>query len=259
MARATTANTLGTVIRAAGLHVSKPTWWLTSRFHFNFADYAGGENEWGDLRVLNDDIVEGNSGFGPHPHSFYSIFSYVVDGKLSHADSMGNRETLGRGAFQYMCAGTGVRHSEMNDDDDPCRFLQIWVKSSARNLDPEYGSVEFSREDRANTLLHAIKGRANETPAGHDATVTLPADVNVYVSELDIGASVEYTLAANRQLYAVCIEGDLVVSHAESGDQASLAMRDAFKLVASDSDLPIVFAGDKTSSHLLFIEMARST
>lgn len=60
---------------------------------------------------VNDDLVQPRSGFGTHPHRDAEIFSYVVDGELSHADSMGNKEALGRGSVQYMSAGTGVTHS----------------------------------------------------------------------------------------------------------------------------------------------------
>lgn len=50
-----------------------------------------------------------------------------MDGRLSHADSIGNREALPRGCMQYLTAGTGIRHSEMNDSDEATRFLQVWI------------------------------------------------------------------------------------------------------------------------------------
>ena len=86
------------------------------------------------------------------------IFSYIVDGELSHADSMGNKESLGRGAVQYLSAGTGITHSEMNDGAERCRcvknsqcaayahnanavrFLQIWIMPEKRGETPQYGS-----------------------------------------------------------------------------------------------------------------------
>jgi redox-sensitive bicupin YhaK (pirin superfamily) len=60
-----------------------------------------------------------------HPHRDAEIFSYVVSGELSHADSLGNAEALPRGGVQYMSAGTGVTHSELNAGDQVCRFLQV--------------------------------------------------------------------------------------------------------------------------------------
>jgi redox-sensitive bicupin YhaK (pirin superfamily) len=97
---------------AASLHVSKPTWWLESRFHFSFADYWDPQRmNFGALRVVNDDYVQPKAGFGTHPHRDAEIFSYVLEGQLSHKDSMGHKEALGRGCVQYMSAGTGVMHS----------------------------------------------------------------------------------------------------------------------------------------------------
>lgn len=96
----------------ASLHVSKPTWWLESRFHFSFADYWDPQRmNFGALRVVNDDFVQPRAGFGSHPHRDAEIFSYVLDGQLSHQDSMGHKEALGRGCVQYISAGTGVVHS----------------------------------------------------------------------------------------------------------------------------------------------------
>lgn len=46
-----------------------------------------------------------------HPHRDAEIFSYIVDGELSHADSMGFKESLPRGCVQYLSAGSGITHS----------------------------------------------------------------------------------------------------------------------------------------------------
>ena len=46
-----------------------------------------------------------------HPHRDAEIFSYIVDGELSHQDSMGNKESFPRGCVQYLSAGTGISHS----------------------------------------------------------------------------------------------------------------------------------------------------
>lgn len=87
--------------------VSNPYWtnsnWLKSRFHFSFAEYSNPKNtNFGVLRVLNDDLVQPNRGFGAHPHRDVEICTYIVRGKLTHKDSMGTEETIGRGAIQFM-------------------------------------------------------------------------------------------------------------------------------------------------------------
>jgi hypothetical protein len=56
----------------------------------------------GVLRVMNDDLVQPNRGFGAHPHRDVEICTYIIEGKLTHEDSMGTSETLGRGSIQFM-------------------------------------------------------------------------------------------------------------------------------------------------------------
>jgi len=86
---------------------SNPTWtnqnWLKSRFHFSFAEYSNAHNMgFGILRVMNDDLVQPSRGFGTHPHRDMEICTYIVEGKLTHKDSMGTQESLGRGGVQFM-------------------------------------------------------------------------------------------------------------------------------------------------------------
>ncbi len=83
--------------------------WLKSRFHFSFAEYSSRHNQdFGVLRVMNDDLVQPNRGFGTHPHSDMEIITYIVEGELTHKDSMGTEETLGRGAIQFMTVSVSI-------------------------------------------------------------------------------------------------------------------------------------------------------
>ncbi len=116
--------------------------WLESRFHFSFAEYKNPKNiNFGVLRVLNDDIIHPVSGFDMHPHSNMEIISYIVDGEITHKDSMGNNETLKRGEVQYLSAGDGIYHSEHNmHQSDDLRLLQIWIIPPKAGLPRLYGS-----------------------------------------------------------------------------------------------------------------------
>ena len=61
------------------------------------------------------------------------IVTYVVEGNLTHEDSMGTAETLGSGSVQYMTAGSGIRHSEHNlDATKPLRFIQMRFDAGVR-------------------------------------------------------------------------------------------------------------------------------
>ena len=123
----------------------EPSWtnpnWLKSRFHFSFAEYMNyGNTNFGPLRVMNDDLVQPHRGFGMHGHRDAEILTYVVDGSLTHRDNIGTHETLGRGSLQFMTAGTGIRHSETNQGDNPLRFIQTWIVPRVDGLKPKYGS-----------------------------------------------------------------------------------------------------------------------
>lgn len=144
--------------------------WLTSRFHFSFAEYRPRPEEqrdsFGVVRVMNDDLVQPARGFGMHGHRNMEICTYIVDGFLTHQDSLGSRETLGRGSIQFMSAGSGVRHSEHNlDRETPLRFVQIWINTRAHNTKPLYGGFDMgadntiaaaARRKRKNGWLHAV-------------------------------------------------------------------------------------------------------
>ncbi|CAI5975823.1 unnamed protein product [Closterium sp. NIES-64] len=257
-------------IPSSSLYVSRPTWWLESRFHFSFAEYFNPANqEFGVLRVLNDDLVQPNAGFGTHPHRDMEIITYAVDGQLTHKDSMGTAETLGRGCVQYMSAGTGVTHSEMNNSGQLQRFIQIWVKPNARGLKPNYGSRTFSKGDRHNKLQQVVTSydRYGSNKDAGSGIIPVNQDVNIFVSEMDgslpgaAARSLEYTLQTGRQMYLLCIEGGLTVTSKESGIKEMLDARDALEVAApSKSDMPLAFRPhhDASGAHILFLEMART-
>lgn len=222
--------------------------WLKSRFHFNFAEYRGGPDCFGVLRVMNDDLVQPSRGFGAHPHRDMEIITFVVEGSLTHKDSMGTEETLGRGSVQFMTAGTGVRHSEHNlDPARPLRFIQSWVTPRARGLHPNYGSAvgdaaaAAARRNRWAHLVSDVRSEA-KTP------VKINQDCNVHVVELDAGsAAPPLEIRAGRQAYMLTVEGDLMLP----GE--SLQRHDACKLQgAMEVEMR---AGDSGAMALVF-EMA---
>jgi redox-sensitive bicupin YhaK (pirin superfamily) len=80
-------------------------------------------------------------GFNEHPHRNMEICTYVVRGELTHQDSLGTKETLSRGAVQFMSAGTGVKHAEHNfHKEKDLRVIQIWIEPREPGLKPNYGS-----------------------------------------------------------------------------------------------------------------------
>jgi quercetin 2,3-dioxygenase len=134
--------------------------WLKTYHSFSFAEYNDPNNQnWGALRVFNDDYVAGGAGFPAHPHRDMEIVTYVLSGELAHRDSMGNHGVVGPGGVQFMSAGTGVRHSEFNNKaDETLHLVQMWVLPGKTGTAPSYGQRDFAVEDRRNKWLTIVSG-----------------------------------------------------------------------------------------------------
>jgi len=238
-----------------------PNWsnanWLKSRFHFSFAEYRNSKNSnFGVLRVMNDDLVQPKRGFGEHPHRDMEIMTYVVQGKLTHQDSMGNIKHVGRGGVQYMSAGQGVRHSEFNHGEEPLRFIQCWVVPDAYGYKPRYGQFDGDTAERRNKLQHLVSCLDSD----HVTPVKVHQDVNMFVSELSPGASLSTPLEPTRQAYLLCVEGKVSVT--VNGETKVLERHDAIEVPhVSETSLIEVAAVDVEPTeggdvaHILMFEM----
>lgn len=121
--------------------------WLKTHHTFSFADYYNPQRiHFGALRVLNDDRIEGGTGFDLHPHKNMEVISIPLKGDLEHQDSLKHKDTIKEGEIQVMSAGTGIMHSEYNRNDDrPSEFLQIWVFPNKQNVPPRYENAVIFR------------------------------------------------------------------------------------------------------------------
>jgi redox-sensitive bicupin YhaK (pirin superfamily) len=215
--------------------------WLQSIFHFSFAEYYNPKNiNFGVLRVINDDLIAPKTGFDTHPHRDMEIISYVVDGELTHGDSMGNQKTVSRGHVQYMSAGTGVLHSEYNHGDKTLRMLQIWIFPDQQGYTPNYGDYRFNWDERHNNWLHMVSGKEGDAP------IKVNQDVNFYSLELEKEQVISFPVKEGRQAYLVQIEGTSDIN------QIPLVSRDALEIVEEDIQIKAT-----ETSHFLLIEMSK--
>ena len=179
--------------------------WLKSYHTFSFADYFDPQHMgFGPLRVINEDRVQPGAGFGTHGHRDMEIISYVLDGELAHADSMGNGSTIRPGDVQRMSAGTGVRHSEFNGSrEKPVHFLQIWIEPAQRGIQPDYEEKRFGEAEKRGRL------RLIASPDRAEGSVLINQDVRVYAGLLDGEEHAELDVAAGRFIYVHVARGSV--------------------------------------------------
>jgi len=177
--------------------------WLKGYHSFSFADYYDKNfDNFGPLRVINEDRIAPGQGFGTHPHREFEIWTYVLAGELTHKDSMGNVEVIKRGEVQHTSAGTGISHSEYNMHKDKwVHSLQIWAKPSVSRLPPAYYLSHHTDESKRDVLKAVILPRwkdaqniSRDVGAG---PIPIPADIGMWASILTPGKSVTHTFADN--------------------------------------------------------------
>ena len=96
----------------------------------------------------NDDPEQYLKGFPWHPHRGIETITYVLEGQVEHADSLGNTGLLGPGSVQWMTAGSGIVHQEMPSGDTQGRMhgFQLWANLPAalKMTTPRYQDITGS-------------------------------------------------------------------------------------------------------------------
>ena len=86
-----------------------------------------------------------------HPHRGFETVTYLLDGRMQHEDSAGNKGELNPGDVQWMTAGRGIIHSEVPHDEfqkigGRTHGFQIWVNLPAEHkmMAPRYQEIPAS-------------------------------------------------------------------------------------------------------------------
>ncbi|NRS87370.1 hypothetical protein HNQ02_000270 [Flavobacterium sp. 7E] len=186
--------------------------WLNAYHSFSFGSWYNPERvQFGALRVLNDDTIAAGMGFGTHPHDNMEILTIPLEGDLAHKDSMGNTETIKNGDVQVMSAGTGVKHSEFNPNDDQrTKLLQIWVFPNKKNVTPRYQQITLNKADRHNKLQQIL------SPNPEDEGVWIHQDAWFHLGKLEKDSTIDYHLKKEGNgVYAFVLSGQLTINGQE--------------------------------------------
>eukprot|EP00924_Labyrinthula_sp_SR-Ha-C_P002937 snap_masked-scaffold_13-processed-gene-11.47-mRNA-1 protein AED:0.00 eAED:0.00 QI:0/-1/0/1/-1/1/1/0/279 len=226
--------------------------WLKSRFHFSFAEYFDKNRyKYGVLRVMNDDLVQPDRGFGTHPHRDMEIMTYIVHGELTHEDSEGNKETLSSGGVQFMTAGTGVYHSERNENPtNPLRFIQMWIVPRENGLKVNYGSYAGNLKSYEGKITHL----ASDVNSSVDTPIKINQDANLFVGKLGAKEEVQFEVKEGRKVYFLLVDSEAGESNVEvNGESNSMKTYDGAQI---EGEAKVkVHSSENSGSHFIFVEM----
>lgn len=183
--------------------------WLKTYHTFSFSNYYDPERiEFGMLRVLNDDTIEGGQGFGTHPHNDMEIVTIPLEGAVAHKDSTGGEGVIYPDEVQVMSAGTGIRHSEFNHlQDGTTKLLQLWIFPDKKGHEPRYDQKYFDPEERKNKLQFIV------TPEKKEDNLWLNQNAYLSLTDLDKDKSINYKIHSRENgVYVFLIEGEISIT-----------------------------------------------
>ncbi len=214
--------------------------WLTARHHFSFARYYDPNRQgYPPLLVWNDDEIKAGTGFGLHPHDNMEIITYVRQGAITHRDDMGNVGRTVAGDIQVMSAGTGIMHSEHNEESEDTILFQIWIHTAQRDVTPRWETRAFPKKTD-NTLIPMVSGR--EVHQGLDV-LNIFQDAAIFAGVINEGYSFTQVVEPERHVYLVVSEGSIELNEQKVQSRDGVYIRDEEDIIiTARSDAEIVMA-----------------
>ena len=219
------------IIRAHKRHFSD-IGWLKTYWLFSFSQYYDPDNvNHGALRVFNDDTVSPGGGFPMHQHRDMEIVTVVLEGEITHEDSMGNKETISAGEVQAMTAGSGIFHSEFNHSDNILVLYQIWIFPEKKSLTPGYEVKKYDPSKWHNKLYPLASGRGFS-----EDVLKINVDAAIYRCDLDTGKSIAVESNPRRKIFVYVTSGVLSFENEvlQARDQARITAEKNFTIAAKE-------------------------
>jgi quercetin 2,3-dioxygenase len=216
-----------------------PDSFITRHSSFNFGDYLGGRAGFGKMRVFGDETFSpAGCGYNMHPHHDFIIMAFILQGSLTHVNTIGKVDTLKPGDYYVFSAGSGGKHCELNIESEDLNVVYVWVLPGELLLPPSYKRNHYDAKTSRNRMVTLV-GK----PDG-----ALPIDQDMKVSRLssDKTAEYEYKPASSAHgVYAFVFEGTL------NWNGADLGKRDSAGTWGTDK---ISFRSGPENSDVLFVE-----
>jgi quercetin 2,3-dioxygenase len=180
-----------------------PDTFITRESSFNFHDYQSGRAGFGKMRVFGDEVFNGpGCGYNMHPHHNFIIAAFVLQGQLTHVNTVGNVDQLHQGDYYVFSAGAGGKHAELSITDEAMHAIYIWFLPNQLYLPPSYHRSHFNIGARRNRIEQLVG----------DADGALPIAQDVRISRLISNHPGSYTYSPRSEehgVYAFVLEGEM--------------------------------------------------
>jgi len=200
--------------------------WLDSKHSFSFGEHS--DKLWdnfGNIRVINEDIISPNSGFSTHSHSNMEIVTIVIRGEITHRDSLNNIGILHEDEIQVMSAGTGISHSEKNEKNTDCKLFQIWIYPDTQDLKPSYKQISTKNISGNNLLIDSSKNKCQ---------LFINQDIAIWRCKYEGLNNKNLPSEIKKFNWIQIIEGDLLVIDNENKSKKNLSSGDGLGFEISD-------------------------
>ncbi len=201
--------------------------WLYSKHSFSFAEHK--EEFWdnfGKIKVINEDIISPNSGFNMHSHSNMEIVTIVIKGEITHRDSLNNLGIIHEDEVQVMSAGTGISHSEKNEKNVDCKLFQIWIYPDIQGLKPSYKQISIKNTSGNNLIIDYLKK--------NNSQLFINQDISIWRCKYNLSNKKYLPSEIKRFNWIQIIEGDLLVKDKINKSSIKLSTGDGLGFEISD-------------------------
>jgi len=211
---------------------------LTRHSSFNFGPYQSGRAGFGRVRVFGDETFSGTGcGYNIHPHHNFIICAFVLQGQLTHINTVGNIDQLGPGDFYAFSAGSGGKHCEVNLKSEDMRAIYVWILPNQLLLPPSYARAHYDALASRNRLVTLV-GNA-------DGALRVSQDVKISRLSSDRSLTLDYVpTAPEHGVYLFALEGKAECNDIALGRRDSAGLwgeeRIALRTGEQEADLLIV-------------------
>ena len=193
--------------------------WLNSMHSFSFAEHRDPKwDNFGKIRVINEDIISPNAGFNTHSHANMEIITVVIKGAITHRDSLNNLGKINKDEVQIMSAGTGISHSEKNEENETCKLIQIWIYPQQENIKPRYDQISLNEKLWDNLIFDYKNGQKNK--------LFLNQNISLWRCKYKSIKAKKLPLKIDKYNWIQIIEGDLLLKSKDSNSDTCLSSGD---------------------------------